>query len=246
MTERISEIELQAFVDGELDGRGRIHVLDAMLADEAVNRRILGDLRDNELQRLVAGCGSVREIEPERLTPAWALAQPVAQAWPWLGAVGALLLAVIGVQALRSPSAALRSNEPVYLEEARASRVTTLLRHTMTSQPESPALNPRELQRFASLSVPMLPKGWRLQDAQLFPSDFGPSLQLTIQTPEAPILLYVMRGPTGAPRRPTVEQRSGTSTVSWSRGRDTFVLTSNLSRDRLLAAGEDLADNRTS
>ena len=57
------------------------------------------------------------------------------------------------------------------------------VRLLMVSQPESPAIDRRELAARLGLHLPALPETWRLLDAQVVPTDDAPGLAMVLDTP---------------------------------------------------------------
>src|SRR3546814_15431563 len=67
---------------------------------------------------------------------------------------------------------------PEFVEEALMSHRTAMVRSRMPSQVEIPNFDPADVRNATHIAVPEMPRGWRVEDVQLFPSDYGPSLQL--------------------------------------------------------------------
>ena len=70
---------------------------------------------------------------------------------------------------------------PTFVEEAVRAHRTTLLRDTMASQPETETFDPAEIRSATAIVLPDLPKGWSVIDTQVFPSAYGPSIELVLE-----------------------------------------------------------------
>jgi hypothetical protein len=70
---------------------------------------------------------------------------------------------------------------PAFVEEAVRAHKTTLLRDTMASQPETETFDPAEIRSATAIVLPDLPKGWGVIDTQVFPSAYGPSVELVLE-----------------------------------------------------------------
>ena len=252
---RVTEIELQAFVDDELSNADRVHVLDHLLQDPQACTQVLLDLRSRDLLR------ALRDENDERpsvriLTAAERLQRHVRQRGERRPVLfSAKVIAATGASAVAlmliafSPHEGTHANAaiPNYLAEAVVSQRTALLRQAMPSQPEAPLLDPSDIRAATQISVPKLPRNWRIVDVQLFPSDYGPSLQVSIRNAQdEPLSLFATFAPTGAPARPTTTQVRNENLIAWAREGNTYVLTGNTARDQLMSAAQDLADNQNS
>lgn len=119
-----------------------------------------------------------------------------------------------------------------------------MIRARMASQKEIPDLDSAEIGRMAKIVLPKLPLNWRVIDVQLFPSEAGPSLQVTIDDGDGPpISLFAMRTRTSAPRQPETVAYEGESVSYWQNGELAYALTSNEPVAQLERVADDLADN---
>lgn len=70
---------------------------------------------------------------------------------------------------------------PTYVEDALMAHRTTMVRASMASQPEVPDYDSGR-RAATAIVMPGLPEGWRVTDVQLFPSKFGPSVEMALYT----------------------------------------------------------------
>lgn len=133
------------------------------------------------------------------------------------------------------------ASEP-FLDRAVASHRTTLLRRDMQSQIEVRSYNPGEISAVTGIAMPELPEGWRVGDAQLYPSTYGPLVQIYLRTPKGePVSLVAMRMDTRAGRKPLLEDRAGERVAYWEHGDSAFALVSQLPASRLLALAAEIS-----
>lgn len=98
----------------------------------------------------------------------------------------------------------------------------------------------------ARVTIPTLPPGWRVSEVQLFPSESGPSLQLTIKRRgSASISLFAARDSDAAPVKPDVVTRDGNSIAYWQEGEQAYALIGKGPPAEIDRIAEDLADNAT-
>lgn len=121
------------------------------------------------------------------------------------------------------------------VDEAHASYTVSRARQAMISLPEAERLDPREIAQATGLSLPELPKGWRVSDVQLYPSDLGNSLTVTLTTDQDERLsLFAARAETPAEGLPLVERRKGTSIAYWEEGPFAYALVGEIETQVLL------------
>lgn len=133
---------------------------------------------------------------------------------------------------------------PQYVDEAVMSQRATRVRIDMSSQVETPALDPAEIQRKMRLRLPVLPADWRVLDAQVYPSDDGPGVNLLIETaPGRQLNLFAVRANTAVTAEPVVTRKDGEYAAYWEEEDAAYVLTGDGSREELLARASLLSRN---
>jgi anti-sigma factor RsiW len=251
----ITEFELQAYVDDQLDPVGRLEVADYLVRHPDVAARVLADLRARDAMRALAfglpGHVSARiEQSAGRLDGALARARMARRLGRFmaLAAIVVLGLSIVATTAYWRDwriVAPAQAAVPVFIEEALMSHRTALVRAHMRSQPEIPRFDPADVRHATRIAVPQMPRGWHVLDVQLFPSDYGPSLQIVIDAGQkTPISLFAARASVGLPDRPTVRTVDGNEMAYWSREGTVYVLTGGGSARFLAASASDLADNQ--
>ncbi|CAN5215575.1 hypothetical protein BH10PSE12_BH10PSE12_26890 [soil metagenome] len=129
-----------------------------------------------------------------------------------------------------------------FVDRAVASHRITLLRQDMRSQEESEAYDPAEIQRATGIAMPVLPAGWTVGDAQLYPSTQGHLVQLFLRTAKGERLsLVAMRIETPAGMQPVLEDRATEQIVYWENGDFAFAIVAQIPSQRLLTLATQVA-----
>lgn len=137
------------------------------------------------------------------------------------------------------PEAAQASS---FVDEAAASHRNGLLRQAMQSQIESPKLDSSEIARSTGITLPKLPSGWQVRDVQLYPTQDGPAVAVSLLTSQGdPISLFADKAETPAEAKPLIATRSGESIAYWEVGEMAFAVTGAVPPARALQLATDLA-----
>jgi anti-sigma factor RsiW len=254
MTDHIvTECDLQAYVDDQLDTSGRLEVADYLVRHPEVAVRVLKDLNIRDAMRALAD-NSEQPIGPGIEDIARQVGEALSRSRRFLGlrrfaSVAAVLALGVTVglggwqnNNITPPASAA---VPVLIEEALMSHETAVVRSHMRSQPQVPHFDPVDVRKATRINVPTLPAGWRVIDVQLFPSDYGPSLQIVMDAgKKAPVSLFAARAATELPEAPQTATLNGEVLAYWARKGTVYVLTGEYSQAFLAAHAADLADNQ--
>ncbi len=191
MADPILDGDLDAYVDDQLPVARRIAV-EAYLSERPdIAARVMADLRvRDELRLALASARS--EHRPETREAARRLERALSFRPLMSGLRRAATVALfIGVGwaahssfgPLGAKSVVASEPAPAFVEEAVRAHATAKLREGMASQAEKTKFDATEIRAATGIVLPELPKGWRVTDSQIFPSAFGPSVELAI-TPE--------------------------------------------------------------
>jgi anti-sigma factor RsiW len=247
MSEQITSLELEAYLDGELDAERRLAVEDYLARNPTIAARMMADM---------SLCTALQIAQP---TPAPNLkltdiaAQLDARLAPQRGfwsrarwfSLAASAVAVIGAVLVVPHKQESAAPPPTYVADAVESFETGLLRASMPSQIETPRFDAHDVRRYTRIRVPALPEGWGITDVQIFPSDEGPALQIMIRTPDNKALsMFAVRSKAAAPDRPITIQQGKTAVSYWRKADMAYALTGTDSPAMLNIAARDLADNR--
>lgn len=242
----VTESEIHAYLDDELDLGRRLAVEHHLACDPQAAARFMADLELRTALRMVVGnpgeppaamseaaaliadrLNSAAKFEPRRLFD-----RPIMR----LLAAAALLAVIIlpGRNVLASP--------PDFVNDAVDAYRTGLLRAAMASQLETPRFDPVEVRRSTHIRMPRLPARWVVTDAQIFPSDQGPALQLMVNTPaEEKMSIFAVRATSDAPEEPVAVRHDGASVAYWREGDMSYALTGSAEPEELDSAAEDIA-----
>lgn len=235
MIDPITEADLHAFVDDQLEVARRIEVEDHLSRHPDAAARVMADMRTRDALGLVFGVppaghppmqvfDAARRLERgllwrrigSRLQRAAAVALLVGAGW--------FAHAQVGLFEVADSEASPRL--PVFVEDARHAHATALIRARMVSQPEVPDYDPVEILVETGITLPVLPREWRIVDAQVFPSRFGHSVEIAIEGEGlGRMSLFAARSRSFGVTEPTLTRSASNTTVYWQSGEDTFALT---------------------
>ena len=227
----ISDSDLRAYAEGRLSGPRRRQVEGFLACNPDLAARMMAGLH-------MRG-DPVGEARPRRGAGwrAGLTAQGVA------GCLGSGILGwtAAGERELDGWREADGDHPPEYVEDAAESRLAMGVRGQMVSQLETPRLDEAEVARLLKVKTPRLPGDWRLLDAQVFPTDHGPGLNLLLETPgQERLILFAVKARTLTGGRPELAVRGREAAVFWERGRSAYVLSGDLPHGELLARAETL------
>ncbi|BCH25812.1 anti-sigma factor family protein [Mesorhizobium sp. L-8-3] len=209
----VTDADLDAYVDDQLDVTRRIEVEAFLSVRPETAARVMADLRTrDELRVALAGVRGMprpataeaarrleRGLSRRRLFGALQRAAAVLAfvAAGWLAHEIALPIAVTEVVASMPP--------PAYVEDAIRAHGTSVLRASMSSQPEVTDYDPVEIRSATAIVMPDLPGDWDVRDVQIYPSRFGPSVEMAVGTRQfGPVSLFAVRPGSFDVVRPTL------------------------------------------
>lgn len=167
-----------------------------------------------------------------------ALSMKVARAAGLVFAVAAGWLAHDAI----GPAAGPAQAAPTFIEEAVTSHKTTLMRAAMHSQSGSQKLDAGEIRRVTGLTVPQIPTAWLVSDVQIYPSDFGPIVQVAARTEAGEtVSIVAMHADTPAGRQPMMRDHGGERVAFWEEAGQAYGVVGSLSPARLMRVADVLA-----
>ena len=229
----VVEADLHAYVDDQLDVARRIEV-EAYLSERPdVAAKVMADLRvRDELRLALAGLQSANRMETREAARrlersflrhrsldvfrrAAMIAMFVGAGWMAHSAFGPL-----GVSEVVASVPA-----PDFVHEAVKAHQTEALRRQMSSQIQSPTYDPADIRSATAIVLPELPGEWRVSDAQIFPSAFGPSVELAVEAEEGNRMsLFAVRPGTFAVQNVLMTQQGNTNAAFWQIGEVAYAL----------------------
>lgn len=247
----VTEHDLNAYVDDQLSPALRVDVAAWLAGHPEEAARVMADLRARDELRLALALPNAsgnptttaiaRKLERglgmgrlyARLQQAASIAILVGIGWAANEVVGPL-----GVtQSVAS------APPPAYVEDARRAHRTAVIRSAMTSQPETTVYDPVEIRAMTAIIMPTLPKDWRVTDVQLFPSQFGPSVELSAEAEDlGHVSLFAVRPGTFDVIKPTAAPGEDASAVFFQIGEVAYAVVAAGDAKALDQAAERLAD----
>jgi predicted O-methyltransferase YrrM len=129
-----------------------------------------------------------------------------------------------------------------FVDEASASYAISVSGQRIRSQVARDGLDRQEIGTATGLSLPQIPRGWKIADVQMFPSDAGMSVALVLQTERAEtVALFIKRAETAAEELPLLAQRDLRPVAYWENGPFAYALTGELDPERMLALSAEIA-----
>lgn len=185
----IIDTDLDAYVDGELDVARRIQVESYLSENPDIAAKVMADLSiKGELRLALAGENAFGRIETrdaarrlERGLSYGRILHTVQRIAAVAVLVAAGWVAHTTFGAFTATEVAASTPAPAYVEDAVRAYQTAQLRQTVPSQAAAPHYNADEIRAATAITMPELPKGWKVSDVQIFPSAFGPSVEMAIQ-----------------------------------------------------------------
>jgi anti-sigma factor RsiW len=249
--EPIPEADLIAYVDDQLDTSRRVDVEAYLAGHPAGAARVMADLRTRDELRLAlatstsvakpATRAAVRRLERGLtrgrflggLQRALAVVTLLAAGWFAHDALGPL--SVSQVVASTPP--------PPYVDDAVQAHRTTIVRATMKSQPEISDYDPIDIRAATAIVMPDLPKNWRVLDVQVYPSKFGPSVEVAVETAESGMMsLFAVRPGTFEVVAPSIAPTGDVSAAYFQVGEVAYALVAAADTRDLDRAASRLAD----
>lgn len=250
LVDPVTDADFDAYVDDQLDVTRRIEVEAFLSTRPEAAARVMADLRTRDELRvaLAASKGMARPATADAarrlerglargrvfgvLQRAAAIVAFVAAGWLANGIIGPM--SVTKVVASPQP--------PAYVDEAVQAHRTTLVRETMSSQTEAPNYNAGEIRAATAIVMPSLPKDWKVRDVQIYPSRFGPSVEMALDTKDMGLVsLFAIRPGTFDVVKPTVAPSSDISSAYFQIGEVAYAVVAKSGVHDLDRAAETLA-----
>ena len=247
----VVEADLDAYVDDHLDMGRRIEIARYLSHHPGQAARVMSDLQARDELRLALA--SVHSMgSPETSEAARRLERGLMRN-RWLGSlqrvaavavlVGLGWLAHAGFGPLTISEVVASTPPPAYVSDAVMTHKTSLVRAGMKSQPEAKSYDPAEIRAATAITMPQLLDRWTVKDVQLFPSAFGPSVEMEISSDDiGQISLFAVRPGTFDVVKPKALRVDDSSAAYFQIGDVAYALVSNASPADLERAASQLAE----
>ncbi|TPL94941.1 anti-sigma factor [Mesorhizobium sp. B2-3-12] len=250
LVDPVTDADLDAYVDDQLDVTRRIEVEAFLSARPETAARVMLDLRTRDELR-VALAGSKGMARPATADAArrlerglgrgriFGVLQRAATVAALVGA-GWLANGIIGPMSVTKVIAS--PQPPAYVDEAVRAHRTTLVRESMPSQTEAPNYNAGEIRAATAIVMPSLPKDWKVRDVQIYPSRFGPSVEMAVDTKDMGLVsLFAIRPGSFDVVKPTVAPSGDISSAYFQIGEVAYAVVAKSGVHDLDRAAETLA-----
>ena len=224
MSNEVSALELDAYVDDQLELSRRFVVETHLSRNPDQAAQVMADLSSRSALRLMAPrpgaipdamadtAVRLKAMPPRPTRPLWRRSLP---------AVGGMAAAAGLALVFLRPS-----GPPDYVDYAVNSHRIAMMRAAMVSQVETPRYDAREIASNTRIAMPHLPDDWRVTDVQLFPTERGPALVVAVKTEAGQnFSLFAVRDRSRAPERPDAVREGAESVAYWRRGDMSYALT---------------------
>jgi len=233
MSDPITEADLLAYVDDQLDPARRIETEEYLAHEPEAAARVMADLKDRDTLRLIHSAPLPRPSE--KLFEATRRLER-ALAWQELSLKLRRMAAVValigfgwfahGQVGLGITDSEASPKPPAFVEDALHAHETALVRARMVSQRETAEYDPAEILAETGIRLPPLPEGWQVRDAQVFPSREGHSVEIAVDADElGRVSLFAAQVPVFNVIDPTVARFDKAKTVYWQTGQLAYALT---------------------
>ncbi len=194
MIDPVTEADLNAYIDGQLDLGRRIEVEGHLADNPEIAARVMADLRGRDAlsAAFAPAHPNLRPAPvPERIAAA-ARRLDRALVWRRIGArfqraaviamlVGAGWLMHAETGSFGVPGLEAAPHSPAFVEDAIQARQTALVRARMASQRPTPAYDRKEVEAATGITLPDLPQDWQVHDLQVFPARSGAGVEVAIR-----------------------------------------------------------------
>ncbi|MCJ9760154.1 anti-sigma factor, partial [Agrobacterium sp. SHOUNA12C] len=131
---------------------------------------------------------------------------------------------------------------PAFVDDAVRTYQATATRDTMKSQPGQSGYNPEEIRASTAIVLPEMPAGWRVTDAQIYPSEFGPSVEVAVDAGKGGQLsLFAIRPGNFAVQKVSHVTRDNVQAAYWQIGEVAYALIGGGKANELDGEAEKLA-----
>jgi anti-sigma factor RsiW len=245
----IIDADLDAYVDGELDIARRIAVESHLADHPAIAAKVMADLSiRGELRLALAGenfAGRPETREAARHLERGLSYRRVLHTLQRIAAVAVLVtvgwVAHTSFGAFTATEVAASVPPPAFARDAVQAYRTTEVRNSVSAAAKPVAYDADAIRAATAIVMPDLPKGWVVADAQIYPSEFGPSVELVIGAGGEKLSLFAVRPGSFSVDKVSHLTVDGVQAAYWRIGEVAYVLIAEGKAANLDAEAEGLA-----
>ncbi|WP_375463340.1 anti-sigma factor family protein [uncultured Methylobacterium sp.] len=232
MTDPITDSDLIAFVDGQLDVMRHLDVEAHLARHPEIAARAMAEMHDRDALReafaALPGPGPERNrLAARRLDRSlrWGrVAARFRRAAAIAVLVGAGWLAHGEIGQFGVPDTLASTVDPTLIADAQQARQVALLRARIASQRATPAYDRGEIEAATGIGLPGLPDGWTVRDVQVFPTRDGAGIEVAFDAANlGEVSLFAARRRSPGAAREVAEAGDG-ATLTWNAGDSAYAL----------------------
>ena len=231
MIDPITDDDLIAFIDGQIEPMRRLDVEAHLATDPAAAARVMAEMHDRDALRAcferVPGPGPDRTVALARRFDRnlrWRrVASRLKRAAAIAVLVGAGWLAHDEIGRFGVPDTLAATPDPALIADARQARAVAQLRKSINGEAGGPVYDRARLRSVTGIDLPTLPEGWRVRDIQIFPARHGTGIEVALEAGGyGEASLFATRGIRGGPA--TLTGSEDGDIVSWNAGETAYAL----------------------
>ncbi|MDQ0456424.1 anti-sigma factor family protein [Rhizobium paknamense] len=247
----VQDFDLHAYVDDQLPVARRIEVEAYLSGHPDLAARVMGDLRvRDELRLALAGQTVPPRAETRETARRLEAVLGQEQRLAFLRRAAAVVIFVGGGWLAHSAFSVFTPSEvvasvppPAFVDEAVKAHETAMLRESVSGPTQKAAFGPAEIRSATGIMLPELPARWTVLDSQIFPSAYGPSVEMVVKPLSGgEMSLYAVRPGSFSVQPVTLRLSDKANAAYWQIGEVGYALVAGHQRpDELAATARQLA-----
>lgn len=229
----VIDTDLDAYVDGELPVARRVEVESYLSEHPEIAAKVMADMSiRGELRMALAGESHVLRAETReaarRLERGLVYGRMLGS-FQHVAAV-AVLVATGWVAHTSFAASEVSASVPApsFVDDAVRAYKTTAVREEIKPQSEVANYNPEEIRASTAIVLPELPGDWHVTDAQIYPSEFGPSVEMMVDAgKDGHLSLFAVRPGNFAVKEVSHIKRDDVQAAYWQIGEVAYALIGN-------------------
>jgi anti-sigma factor RsiW len=245
----VIDADLDAYVDGQLEVSRRILVEAYLSEHPAIAAKVMADLSLRGELRLAlataAPTGRPETREAARRLERGLIYGRVLHSLQRVAAVAVLITVgwvahnSLGPFSATEVSASVRP--PLFVEDAVEAYRTSQTRAQMASQAKTATYSPDDIRAATAIVMPSLPANWKVNDAEIYPSAFGPSVEVTMDAGGKRLSLFAVRPGSFAVAKVGHIALDGVQAAYWQIGEVAYALIADTTTSNIDGEAERLS-----